>query len=109
MQDVDEYYSIKYPKLYTPGHKNLLFNKKLFLWSVAEGIVSSLILFFIPYGAFGSSVNSQGLDTSDHQSLGVVVASTLVVAVNLRVGILLNTSKSRLSYCVLFVFHFLHS
>ncbi|XP_029649206.1 phospholipid-transporting ATPase ID isoform X2 [Octopus sinensis] len=86
-QDVDEYYSIKYPKLYTPGHKNLLFNKKLFLWSVAEGIVSSLILFFIPYGAFGSSVNSQGHDTSDHQSLGVVVASTLVVAVNLRCAI----------------------
>ncbi|GAB1604721.1 phospholipid-transporting ATPase ID-like isoform X1 [Argonauta hians] len=86
-QDVDEYYSIKYPKLYEPGHSNLLFNKKLFLWSVAEGIVTSLILFFIPYGVFGSSVSSEGLDISDHQSLGVVVASTLVVAVNLRCAI----------------------
>ncbi|CAE1294791.1 E7.6.2.1 [Acanthosepion pharaonis] len=83
-QDVDEYYSIRYPKLYTPGHKNLLFNKKLFMWSVAEGILSSLILFFIPYGVFKESVNQYGLDAGDHQSLGVAVASTLVVAVNVR-------------------------
>ena len=29
LQDVNDYYSMRYPKLYTPGHLNLLFNKKV--------------------------------------------------------------------------------
>ena len=35
-QDVDDYYSQRYPKLYYPGLDNLLFNKKVFALSVAE-------------------------------------------------------------------------
>lgn len=35
-QDVDDYYSLRYPKLYYPGLVNLLFNKKVFAFSVAE-------------------------------------------------------------------------
>ncbi|KAL4227660.1 Phospholipid-transporting ATPase ID [Mactra antiquata] len=83
-QDVNDYYSIRYPKLYHPGLVNLLFNKKVFGLSVAEGVISSFILFFIPYGAFLEEVRSDGITQSDIQSFGVVVASTLVVAVNLR-------------------------
>lgn len=83
---MNDYYSVRYPKLYTPGHLDLLFNKKVFLWSVVEGIVTSLILFFIPYGAFQNGVSPWGSDISDHQSFGVAVASILVVAVNLRVS-----------------------
>lgn len=44
-----------------------------------------MVLFFIPYGAFYEEVNPWGKDLADLQSLGVVVASTLVVAVNIRV------------------------
>jgi len=50
-----------------------------------QGAVTSLVLFFIPYGAFYESVGPFGTDNSDIQFFGVVVASILVVAVNLRV------------------------
>lgn len=83
-QDVDDYYSIRYPKLYTPGLLDSGFNKKVFVFSATEGIITSLVLFFIPYFAFQNGVHYDGTDLSDHQSLGCAVASTLVVAVNLR-------------------------
>ncbi|XP_022330149.1 phospholipid-transporting ATPase ID-like isoform X3 [Crassostrea virginica] len=83
-QDVNDYYSIRYPKLYTPGLLDSGFNKKVFAFSAGEGIITSLVLFFIPYFAFQYGVHYDGTDLSDHQSLGCAVASTLVVAVNLR-------------------------
>ena len=86
-QDVDDYYSLRYPKLYYPGLVNLLFNKKLFLLSAGEGFLSSIVLFFIPYGAFNWGISPWGTDLADLQSFGVVVASILVVAVNIRVSV----------------------
>lgn len=49
-QDVDDKLSIEYPKLYTPGLTNALFNTHEFVKSVIHGVFSSLILFLIPYG-----------------------------------------------------------
>lgn len=87
VQDVDDAHCIRYPKLYLPGIKDALFNIHVFSWSVIEGIISSLVLFFIPYGAFVYSIDQDGIDKADLQSFGTVVAATLVVAVNLRVSI----------------------
>lgn len=64
----------------------MLFNKKVFAQSVAEGIITSLILFFIPYGAFHDALKPDGTDLAGHKALGVVVASILIVAVTLRVS-----------------------
>lgn len=86
LQDVNDYYSLRYPKLYQPGLVNLLFNKKLFLLSAGEGFLTSIVLFFIPYGAFYWGVSPWGTDLADLQSFGVVIASILVVAVNIRVS-----------------------
>ncbi|XP_025076903.1 phospholipid-transporting ATPase ID-like isoform X3 [Pomacea canaliculata] len=83
-QDVDDTNSLRYPKLYLPGIKNALFNKRVFFWSVIEGILSSLVLFFIPYGSFLYGSYKNGEDRADIQSFGTVVAATLVIAVNLR-------------------------
>ncbi|XP_050400643.1 phospholipid-transporting ATPase ID isoform X2 [Patella vulgata] len=83
-QDVNDDYSIRYPKLYTPGLQDALFNKRKFLWSVCEGVISSLIMFFIPYGAFLYTHGVSGYDLADMQSFGTVVAAILVVATNLR-------------------------
>ncbi|KAL3866130.1 hypothetical protein ACJMK2_043460 [Sinanodonta woodiana] len=83
-QDVDEYYSLRYPKLYHPGLVNLLFNKWVFNFSAVEGILTSIVLFFIPYGAFYWAVSPWGADLADQQSFATVVSSSLVVAVNLR-------------------------
>ncbi|XP_067667224.1 phospholipid-transporting ATPase ID-like isoform X2 [Haliotis asinina] len=83
-QDVNEDYSIRYPKLYAPGLKDALFNKKTFIYSTLEGIITSLVLFFIPYGAFNFAIGPDGKTEVDQQSFGCVVSSILVVAVNVR-------------------------
>lgn len=51
-QDVSDKHSIEYPKLYTPGLHNALFNTTEFIRSVLHGVFSSLVLFLIPYGNF---------------------------------------------------------
>lgn len=51
-QDVSDKLSVEYPKLYTPGLTNALFNTKEFVKSVMHGVFSSMILFAIPYGEF---------------------------------------------------------
>ena len=84
-QDVNDKYSLTYPKLYSPGQRDLFFNKRVFAWSVAEGLASSLVLFFIPYGALSHTVNPAGRDIADQKAFGFVVASSLIVTVTLRV------------------------
>lgn len=51
-QDVSDKHSIEYPKLYTPGLTDALFNTKEFVKSVIHGVFSSLILFLVPFGEF---------------------------------------------------------
>jgi phospholipid-translocating ATPase len=50
-----------------------------------HGIISSLVLFFIPYGTMFQSVNADGKDAADIQSFGFAVATILVIVVNLQV------------------------
>ena len=95
IQDLNEDFSLRYPKLYTPGHYDLLFNKKVFALSAAEGIISSLVLFFIPYGAFFNAVRPDGHDLVSHNAFGCVVASILIVAVTLRVSGILCHSRGQ--------------
>ena len=47
-------YCLRYPKLYVAGQQNLLFNKKVFAQSVTQGIISSFIIFGIPFAAYSS-------------------------------------------------------
>lgn len=84
-QDVNDKLSLKFPKLYLPGQQRLLFNYKNFFISLFHGIFVSLIIFFIPYGAFLQTMGQDGEAPSDYQSLAVITASSLVFAVNLQV------------------------
>jgi magnesium-transporting ATPase (P-type) len=49
-QDVNDRNSLIYPKLYTPGHMDLLFNKREFLRSALHGFFTSCVLFLVPLG-----------------------------------------------------------
>ncbi|XP_015918063.1 probable phospholipid-transporting ATPase IM isoform X1 [Parasteatoda tepidariorum] len=86
-QDVSDKNSIRYPKLYTPGLMNLLFNKMIFLKSVAHGLLTSFILFFIPYGAFSYAIDPNGLSIDDHQLFGTTVSTILVLVVTVQIAI----------------------
>ncbi|RWS24531.1 phospholipid-transporting ATPase ID-like protein, partial [Leptotrombidium deliense] len=86
-QDVDDRTSLRYPLLYTPGHVDLLFNKIEFLKSVAHGIITSFVLFFIPYGAFNDAVGPEGINLDGHQIFGTVVSTNLVILVTAQIAL----------------------
>uniref|UniRef100_A0A3Q4BBS0 Phospholipid-transporting ATPase n=1 Tax=Mola mola TaxID=94237 RepID=A0A3Q4BBS0_MOLML len=86
-QDVNDKLSLKFPKLYLPGQQGALFNYKNFFISLFHGIFVSLIIFFIPYGAFLQTMGQDGEAPSDYQSLAVVTASSLIFTVNLQISL----------------------
>lgn len=86
-QDVSDKNSLLYPKLYVPGQKNILFNKKTFAFKLFHGIVISCLLFFIPYGIYQDLVDSDGLNHSLLAHLAVVIGAILVIVVNLEMAL----------------------
>ena len=73
------------PQLYKPGQLNLLFNKHKFFICVTHGIYTSLVLFFIPYGAFYNVAGEDGQHIADYQSFAVTMATSLVIVVSVQV------------------------
>lgn len=85
-QDVPEQRSMEYPKLYEPGQLNLLFNKREFFICIVQGIYTSVLMFFIPYGVFTDATRNDGAQLADYQSFAVTVATSLVIVVSVQVG-----------------------
>uniref|UniRef100_A0A452V2G5 Phospholipid-transporting ATPase n=1 Tax=Ursus maritimus TaxID=29073 RepID=A0A452V2G5_URSMA len=73
---------MEYPKLYEPGQLNLLFNKREFFICIAQGIYTSVLMFFIPYGVFAEATRDDGTQLADYQSFAVTVATSLVIVVS---------------------------
>lgn len=78
--------SLRFPRLYILGQKDLLFNYKKFFLSLLHGAVTSLIIFFIPYGAYLKTMGQDGEAPSDYQSFAVTAASSLIFVVNFQVS-----------------------
>ncbi|CAG8515290.1 11234_t:CDS:10 [Ambispora gerdemannii] len=87
-QDVDAKTSLKYPPLYKRGILQQDFTKSKFWLYVLDAIYQSVICFFIPFATmhYGSS-HANGLDNNGLQQLGTLIAGTVVVTVNLYVGL----------------------
>lgn len=77
---------MEYPKLYEPGQLNLLFNKREFFICIAQGIYTSVLMFFIPYGVLADATRDDGAQLADYQSFAVTVATSLVIVVSVQVG-----------------------
>lgn len=77
---------MEHPKLYEPGQLNLLFNKREFFICIAQGIYTSVLMFFVPYGAFAEATRDDGTQLADYQSFAVTVATSLVIVVSVQVG-----------------------
>ncbi|TRZ11406.1 hypothetical protein HGM15179_015715 [Zosterops borbonicus] len=86
-QDVPEQRSMEYPKLYEPGQLNLLFNKREFFICIAQGIYTSILIFFIPYGVFTDATRDDGAQLADYQSFAVTVATSLVIVVSVQIAL----------------------
>ncbi|KAM6227186.1 phospholipid-transporting ATPase IC isoform 2-T8 [Spheniscus humboldti] len=83
-QDVSDKLSLRFPRLYVLGQKDLLFNYKKFFLSLLHGAITSLIIFFIPYGAYLKTMGQDGEAPSDYQSFAVTAASSLIFVVNFQ-------------------------
>ncbi|XP_032239636.2 phospholipid-transporting ATPase ID isoform X2 [Nematostella vectensis] len=87
-QDVNHENCIRYPKLYVPGQQNIMFNKRVFAYSLFYGSLTSLWLYFLAYGVLGFvTIDSVGRDTSNLKFFGTAVAATLVVVVNVEISL----------------------
>lgn len=86
-QDVSDKLSLRFPGLYVVGQRDLLFNYKRFFVSLVHGILTSMVLFFIPLGAYLQTVGQDGEAPSDYQSFAVTIASALIVTVNFQIGL----------------------
>ncbi|XP_059845434.1 phospholipid-transporting ATPase ID-like [Hypanus sabinus] len=86
-QDFNDRWSMAYPQLYEPGQLNLYFSKLEFVKCVIHGVYSSLVLFFIPYGALAEAVRDDGKTISDYQSFALIAQTCLLVAVTLQVAL----------------------
>uniref|UniRef100_A0AAY4BEF7 Phospholipid-transporting ATPase n=1 Tax=Denticeps clupeoides TaxID=299321 RepID=A0AAY4BEF7_9TELE len=86
-QDVSDSWSFEYPQLYVPGQLNLYFSKTAFMKCALHSCYSSLVLFFIPYGAIYDTVKNDGKDIADYQSFALLVQTCLLVAVCIQLGL----------------------
>ncbi|KAB1256308.1 Phospholipid-transporting ATPase IC [Camelus dromedarius] len=84
-QDVSDKLSLRFPGLYVVGQRDLLFNYRRFFVSLLHGVLTSMILFFIPLGAYLQTVGQDGEAPSDYQSFAVTIASALIITVNFQV------------------------
>lgn len=86
-QDVSDKLSLRFPTLYISGQRDLLFNYKKFFISLLHGVLTSLIIFFVPYGAYRQTMGQDGEAPSDYQSFAVTASSSLTFAVNFQMGL----------------------
>uniref|UniRef100_A0A8C4L2D6 Phospholipid-transporting ATPase n=1 Tax=Equus asinus asinus TaxID=83772 RepID=A0A8C4L2D6_EQUAS len=87
VEDVSDKLSLRFPALYVVGQRDLLFNYKRFFISLLHGILTSMVLFFIPFGAYLQTVGQDGEAPSDYQSFAVTIASALIITVNFQIGL----------------------
>uniref|UniRef100_H2M9H9 P-type ATPase C-terminal domain-containing protein n=1 Tax=Oryzias latipes TaxID=8090 RepID=H2M9H9_ORYLA len=74
-----------YPKLYTPGQRNMYFNRTSFLLCIMQSCYNSLILFFIPYAALHDTVRQDGREIADYQSFAILLQTCLIIVVNAQI------------------------
>lgn len=87
-QDVSAQSNLEHPYLYVAGPRNLLFDFKLFYWSLFRGFMHSIAIFFIPMLALrgDGQFSHSGLEQGDYYTLSLIAACTLTWVVNLQVS-----------------------
>ena len=86
MQDVNDVWSVRYPRLYVFGMEGSLFNVRVFLVYAVEAVATSLVIFFVPYFVFANAARYDGITINDSMAFGIIISTALVVVVTLRVS-----------------------
>ncbi|EAU32628.1 hypothetical protein ATEG_07244 [Aspergillus terreus NIH2624] len=83
-QDVDDKVSLAVPQLYMRGIERKEWSELKFWLYMFDGLYQSLICFFMPYLLYSPArfVDSNGLNINDRMRMGVLVATSAVIASN---------------------------
>ncbi len=69
---------------YIAGQNDKLFNRKIFVECATHGLITSCVIYFFSYLCLLSSTESSGTTITDYQSFGFMVATILIIVVNLE-------------------------
>eukprot|EP00162_Nutomonas_longa_P013083 comp21406_c0_seq1/m.46247 comp21406_c0_seq1/g.46247 ORF comp21406_c0_seq1/g.46247 comp21406_c0_seq1/m.46247 type:complete len:404 (-) comp21406_c0_seq1:23-1234(-) len=89
-QDVSAQMSLDYPALYELGQQNKFFNTRIFWQWCFNAIFHSLILFLVPMGMMSHGNFMPGGQDSGLWLQGVIMFTTVVTTVNLKVSFEVN-------------------
>ncbi|KAK7560515.1 phospholipid-translocating P-type ATPase [Phyllosticta citricarpa] len=92
-QDVDDKVSLAVPQLYRRGIERLEWTPTKFWGYMIDGLYQSLMVFFMVYMMFSPATfnSSNGLDVADTKRMGIYIATTAVIVVNIYM--LMNTYR----------------
>ncbi|KAE8695641.1 putative phospholipid-transporting ATPase 8 [Hibiscus syriacus] len=89
-QDVSSRLCLKHPSLYQEGVQNLLFNWVLILGWMFNGLLSSIIIFFLTTNSIiGQAFRKDG-QVTDYSILGVTMYTCVVWTVNCQMALSIN-------------------
>ncbi|CAF2090058.1 probable phospholipid-transporting ATPase 8 [Brassica rapa] len=89
-QDVSARLCLKYPLLYQEGVQNILFSWERILGWMLNGIISSMIIFFLTINTIASQAFRKDGQVVDYSVLGVTMYSCVVWTVNCQMAISIN-------------------
>ncbi|XP_010502792.1 PREDICTED: probable phospholipid-transporting ATPase 8 [Camelina sativa] len=89
-QDVSARLCLKYPLLYQEGVQNILFNWERILGWMLNGIISSMIIFFLTINTMAAQAFRKDGQVVDYSVLGVTMYSSVVWTVNCQMAISIN-------------------
>lgn len=89
-QDVSARFCLKYPLLYQEGVQNILFSWPRILGWMFNGVVSSMIIFFLATNATLNQAFRRDGKVVDYEVLGVMMYSSVVWTVNCQMALSIN-------------------
>ncbi|KAJ6801000.1 putative phospholipid-transporting ATPase 4 [Iris pallida] len=89
-QDVSSEVCLQFPALYQQGPKNLFFDwYRIFGW-MANGLYSSLAIFFLNINIFYSQAFRKGGQTADMAAVGTTMFTSIIWAVNMQIALTMS-------------------
>ncbi|KAK9131235.1 hypothetical protein Sjap_011722 [Stephania japonica] len=89
-QDVSSEVCLQFPALYQQGPKNVFFNWYKILGWMANGLFSSLIIFFVSIHIFYDQAFRSGGQTADMAAVGTTMFTCIIWTVNLQIALTMS-------------------
>ncbi|PWA36804.1 P-type ATPase, HAD-like domain protein [Artemisia annua] len=89
-QDVSSNHCLEFPALYQQGQKNIFFGWKQIIGWMANGILTSLLIFILNVYMLSPSAFRQGGEVVDIEHLGVIMYTAIVWTVNCQIALIIT-------------------